>query len=176
MEPREVLLKTLEKALDFERKGSEFYIRLGIDTKQTLAKNLFYSLAKQEIDHMVSIEEIFDAIGHDAAWPRMETAPAGEIEGEMRRIFDSLDQKSREKELDNIKGYELAIEMEKDGHRMYKEFSERATDDREKRFFLALAGEEASHLEALDNVYYFLTRSEDWLSGEESKVWNWMST
>lgn len=170
------LLEALDKSLDFERRGSQFYIKLGIDTKQDLAKNLFYNLAKQEIDHMVRIEEISEAVHRGDEWPEIPAKKVSEIEGEMKKVFDRLDKKARKEELDNLKGYRLAIDFEKRGYEMYREFSEAASNEQERRFFAALAEEEEKHLEALDNVYYFLTESEDWLTMEESKVWNWMST
>jgi len=169
------LLEALATSLDFERKGGEHYIQLGIDTKQHLAKNLFYNLAKQEIDHMMRIEEIFEVVRQGANWPEIPERKMSEIEEEMKKIFERLDQKAREEGLDNLKGYRLAIEFEKKGYEMYTRFSETAGSEREKRFFAALAEEEEKHLEALDNVYHFLTESEDWLTVEESKVWNWMS-
>ncbi len=170
------VLKALEKSLDFERRGSEFYLRLAIDTEQDLAKNLFYSLAKQEIDHMIRIEEILDALKRDTPWPAVPSGKMDEIEVQMKEIFDKLDEKRRGEELDNIKGYQLAIDMEREGYHMYKEFSENAVHEKEKQFFLALIEEEKSHLHALDNVYYFLTQSRDWFSAEETKVWNWMTS
>lgn len=172
----ESMLKALKKSLDFERKGSEFYLKLGINTRQALAKNLFYGLGKQEIDHMIRIEEIFDALKRDAPWPVVPARRIDEIEIQMKGIFERLDEERRKEELDNLKGYQLAIQMEKEGCEMYKEFSEKATNEKEKQFFLALIEEEKSHLEALNNVYYFLTQSKDWFSVEESRVWNWMSS
>lgn len=175
MEQQESLVKALEKSLDFERKGSEFYIKLGIDTRQALAKNLFYNLARQEINHIIRIEEIFNAIKRDAPWPEVSARKISEIENEMKKVFDKLGKHTRKVKLDNLEGYRLAIDMEKQGYEMYKEFSKKAIDEREKQFFAAMTEEEKTHLEALDNVYYFLTESKDWLSVEESKVWNWMS-
>ena len=170
------LSQALREALDFERKGSEFYVQLGIDTKQPLAKRLFYNLAKQEIDHIVRIEEIFDALKRNTPWPEFKAKDIREIEQEMKKIFGSLDKKARAQEPDNKDGYQLAINLEKQGYEMYRKFSGKATDEREQRFFSSLAEEEKNHLTALDNVYYFLTQSEEWLSMDESRVWNWMAT
>ena len=175
MAKAKALVEALEKSLDFERKGSEFYLKLGIDTKQALAKNLFYNLAKQEIDHIVRIEEIFDAVGRNAPLPTRSARKMEDIEDQMKRTFDKLSESIRTRKLDNIEAYRLAIEMEEEGYRIYKGFSESATDKGERQFFLALLEEERAHREALDNVYYFLTQSKDWFSVEESKVWNWMS-
>jgi len=118
---------------------------------------------------------VTEVVRQGANWPEIPERKMSEIEEEMKKIFERLDQKAREEGLDNLKGYRLAIEFEKKGYEMYTRFSETAGSEREKRFFAALAEEEEKHLEALDNVYHFLTESEDWLTVEESKVWNWMS-
>lgn len=177
MEQREGgAVHSLKEALEFERKGSEFYIKLGVETEQVLAKNLFFSLAKQEIDHIIRIEEIFGSIQRSSSWPQVFSKETNEIEGAIRRVFERLDRAARDEKLDNVKGYELAIDFERRGYEMYKNLSAKAADDNEKRFFAALAEEESKHLEALDNVYHFLTESDDWLATDESKAWNWMST
>ena len=175
-EEKERLTAALTRALEVERKGSEFYIKLGIETKQVLAKRLFYDLAKQEIDHIVKIEEIFDAVRRNVAWPEIPTTDLDAIEEGTRRVFERLDEMAREEELDNLKGYRLAMDFEKRGYEMYKELSAQAEHAEERKFFEALVGEEKTHLEALDNVHRFLTDTEDWLTLEEGRVWNWMVT
>ena len=170
------VVHALKETLEFERKGSEFYIKLGIETGQVLAKNLFFSLAKQEIDHIIRIEEIFGSIQRKSLWPEVSAKQTNEIEEQIREVFERLDRAARQEKLDNVKGYELAIDFEKRGYEMYRNLSGKATDEREKQFFGALAEEESKHLEALDNVYHFLTEAEDWLATDESKAWNWMST
>jgi rubrerythrin len=175
-EEKERLTAALKRALEFERQGSEFYIKLGIETRQVLAKRLFYDLAKQEIDHIVKIEEIFDAVRRNVVWPEIPAMDLDAIEEGTKRVFERLDKLAREEELDNLKGYRLAMEFEKKGYEMYRELSAQAEQEEEKKFFEALVGEEKKHLEALDNVHRFLTDTEDWLTLEEGKVWNWMVT
>ena len=72
-------------------------------------------------------------------------------------------------------GYELALKMEREGYAAYQEFLKNAATAEEKEFFSFLVAQEKQHIDAIANVYAYLTGSEDWLQNDESKTWNWMN-
>ncbi|NLU10267.1 MAG: ferritin family protein [Tepidanaerobacter acetatoxydans] len=165
----------LKTALKFEENGYQFYTKISEEIKQPLAKRLFESLAIQEKDHAERIKEIYNNM-QDGSNVEPTARPKYSLEPEVKKIFYELDKEKKKIPLDNIEGYKLAMEMEKKGYNMYKEFTEKSKDKREKEFFRLLMEEEKEHLTSLDNVYRFLTGTEDWYAEEESKVWNWMNT
>ncbi|ADL07004.1 DUF892 family protein [Thermosediminibacter oceani] len=164
--------EALEKALNFEKEGFEFYKKIAAEMQNPLAKRLFESLAEQEKEHMKKIKEIYESL--DFAASSNQPATAAGIEEELKKIFFELEESRRKMPLDHLEGYKLAMEMEKKGYNMYREFTQTAASESEKKFFEALMQEEKEHLNSLDNVYRFLTDTPTWYSEEESRVWNWM--
>ena len=45
----------------------------------------------------------------------------------------------------------------------------------EDEFFTGLKAEEGKHLEAIENVFFYLERTGDWFASNEDRVWNWMN-
>ncbi|MGB9813034.1 MAG: ferritin family protein [Thermovenabulum sp.] len=161
-----------KKAIEFERKGFEFYKKIAGEITQPLAKRLFESLAEQEKEHIRSIEDIFEKGSFEEG--HKELSDGKKMEDEIKKVFYELEEEKRKIPLDHVEGYKLAMELEKKGYEMYKEFFQNA-EGKEKEFFERLMEQEKEHLESLDNVYRYLTESEVWYSEEESKVWNWMN-
>lgn len=175
IEEGDIMLEALKNAIKFEEDGYEFYKDIAAKMTQPLAKRLFESLAAQEKEHKKRILEIYDAEREGKEW-KAENPALATMEDEVKALFRELDDEKKKIPLDHIEGYKLAMEMEKKGFNMYRKFSQEAKSPREKAFFETLMNEEKDHLSSLDNVYRFLTGSEEWYSEDESKVWNWMNT
>lgn len=158
--------REIEFAKELERKGTDFYIELGMKADNLLTKKLFYSLAKQEIEHLEAIENFLLTKSY-------KIGEKVDIEEEMRNFFNELKEKSKFE--NQIKGYETAIEMEKKSYSHYEKLFNEAKTEEEKKFFKFLMEQEKSHLEAIINVYSYLSETDDWFMKEESKVWNWMN-
>ncbi len=159
-----------EFAIDFETKGTNLYISLASKTPNILGKHLFYSLAVQEVQHASAIDRMYLLSSVESI-----IRNASSIEAELKEFWQQVESVKLKNEPGDLSGYSLVMDMEKQSIRAYSEFLERATDEKEKEFLKWLVEEEKSHLEALRNVYYFLTETGDWLQGEESKIWNWMN-
>ncbi|HOL22657.1 MAG TPA: ferritin family protein [bacterium] len=153
-------------AKEFEEYGAMLYINTGMKSENLITKKLFYSLAKQEIEHLEAIENFVV----NRAYPgnKEET-----VEKEIKEFFDALKEKSRiEKQTD---GYKTALEVEKKGYLQYEKFYKEAKDEKEKQFFKFLMEQEKSHIDAIVNVYSYITQTGDWFEKEESRTWNWMN-
>ena len=158
--------KGIEFAKEFEKNGANLYTELGIKAENLITKRLFYSLAKQEIEHLEVIENYVITINY----AKLEEQ---NIEEEMKEIFYSLREKNKaETQLD---GYKIALELEKDGYSHYEKFYKEAEDENEKELFKFLMEQEKSHIDAIVNIYSYLTETGDWFEKEESKIWNWMN-
>jgi len=161
-------------AINFERKGVSFYMELAAQTENRLGRRLFYTLAKEEVEHILIIDDIHRKL------TRGETLPGNislqtDIEKDMKEFFQSFStEELKEKNNSNIDGYEMAMTIENKGYEMYKNFYEKAQGEKEKEFFQKMMDEEKQHFEALQNVYFYLTSRDHWHSEEESQVWNWM--
>jgi rubrerythrin len=165
----------LEFALDFEAKGTSMYLELAKKTINPLGKKLFYSLAMEEVAHAQKIDEISMKLKSQTGASSLGDPALPGVEEQLKEFFKNASKQELSKGSEDIKGYELAMEMERKGYKTYNDFMVNAKSDTEKQFFQALLGEEKKHLEALSNVYNYLTKTGDWLQEEESKVWNWMN-
>ncbi|MCM8814619.1 MAG: ferritin family protein [Candidatus Omnitrophica bacterium] len=157
-------------AINFEVKGVNLYLELAKKTSNMLGKRLFYSLAEQEVQHaslfdeMVCVSSIEKPLSH-----------IKDIESELKEFWKNAEKSEIRKYDTHFSGYELAIEMELKAISSYRSFLSESKDEREKEFLKLIIEEEKKHLEALRNVQYYLTQTADWISGEESKTWNWMN-
>ncbi len=154
------------KALDFERRGVKMYLEAAKKTTNPLARRLFYSLAKEEIDHMTFIE---DLKGEDL------NVEEEIIESRIKEIFFSLEEREIKRDSDNVEALEGAIKMEEKGKLMYMELRDNSTTEEEKTFYSKMVEEEDHHLSSLQNVHSYLTDSADWFHSTESSTWNWMN-
>ena len=154
-------------ALEFERNGAKFYIDMGIEAGNILTKKLFYTLARQEIEHLEAIEKFLA----DGNYEKQEGSK--EVEQEIKNFMKDLtDERKIETQL---QVYEMALDMEKKGYIQYEKFYKEAKDEKKKEFFKFLMNEEKKHIDAIVNVYSYISNTEDWLQREESNVWNWMN-
>jgi len=158
--------KGIEFAKEFEKNGANLYIELGMKAENLITKKLFYSLARQEIEHLETIENY-------VLTQNYKKSEELNIEEEMKIFFTNL--KEKEKLETQLDGYKIALEVEKNGYSNYEKFYKEAKDEKEKRLFKFLMEQEKSHMEAIINVYSYLTETGDWFEKEESKVWNWMN-
>ncbi len=164
----------LTVALEFENRGRDFYARTAAEATDALSRKLFTTLGEDEVRHAEKIREIFSALSQGGVWPEPTAARQSRLESVIRSFFETNRDKLTPSS-DHIAGYEFAMQMEKTGIDMYERFSRESENDAEKKFFAALLGEERGHLEALRNVYFFLTSPGDWYQEDESHHWNWMN-
>jgi len=167
--------KALKFALNFEAKGAKLYLELAGKTKNKLAKELFYSLAQKEIEHARMIDTIYETIKGGGEIAEVKFSTNNKFENELKTFFKQNKKLNFKKDAPNLVGYQKAMEMEKIGYNIYVNLFENSTNSAQRQFFDALRTEEASHLEAITNVYRYLTKPSDWLQEDESHVWNWMS-
>ena len=164
--------EVIQQALDFEEKGASYYQDKAKDAKNPLVKRLFLGLAVEENQHQMRIHEIYQAMKAGEEFPPNTTGH--KLEDSIRTYFKSLSKEELKLE-DNVEALTVAMDLERRGYAMYQDAAAKSSSTTEKEFFKSMQKEEGDHLNALENVYYFLTDTEDWFANEESKVWNWMN-
>jgi len=168
--------RQLKTAITLEREGCNFYLRMAEKTRNLLAQRLFLSLAGEEIQHMVRIQEIYNALKEGKEEEIYSPKRAKNLENEIRELFEKLGAETLRKNVDNISGLKTAIKLEMKSYELYQRMAQQVSHPSQKQFFEALMKEENNHFVALENTYRYLTDSPHWYAVEESKVWNWMST
>lgn len=153
-------------AKEIEKEGANFYIELALKADHLLTKKLLYTLSKQEIEHLEAIEE-FLTLG------KYEIKYESKIEDEMKKFFSDIKEKSKIET--QLNGYEVALELEKKSYLLYEKFYNSAKNEQEKKLYEFLMNQERQHIEAIVNVYSYLSETGDWFQKEESRIWNWMN-
>jgi rubrerythrin len=176
----EELLKWLSVALDYENEGLDFYTKAAARSTNALSRRLFRTLASQEIEHAKRIEEIYSLLEQGKRLPTPEKLKRMgghvELEKDIKDFFKKTDTGSLRDDIGNVEAMKVALEIEKKSFDLYSELLEDAKNASEREFLSALKKEEQQHIDALENVYYYLTDPEMWFSSDESRVWNWMGT
>jgi|LSQX01.1.fsa_nt_gb rubrerythrin len=163
--------KIINFALEFEKKGAILYLEFAFKVNNPLSKALFYTLAKQEIEHAERIEKFYAGLPVEVS---DDILKVDSVEEDVKSFFEKIEKTTTSKE-SNIDVYETAIELEKKGYESYKKFLAESKNESEKELLQFLLNEEKKHLDSIVNVYSYLTGTSDWLEREESRVWNWMN-
>jgi rubrerythrin len=166
----------LTKAYDLEKKGLSFYVDAAGVCPNALARRTLLSLSKEEINHMMMIDEIALSVDKSGAWTcGADAIGVSKVEEELKDFFDGSAKTELAANRESAGVLKKAMELERKSYELYTASMEAATSDNEKRFYDALRKQEEKHYEALENVYYYLTETGDWFAKEENKSWNWMN-
>ena len=164
----EKVTQALEKALQMEIEGKEFYHKAGQRSDNPLAKELFQRLAEEEDVHMQKVNEVYEAIKSRAGWPEKETTFKHEksLRSVFREAIEGMDRevKASPSELEAIK---IAMNMEDKSYSFYRSRSEEAASSTEKSFYQALTAEEREHHLTLLDSYEYLTDPQGWFTKKE---------
>lgn len=165
----------LQFALEFEQKGAQMYLELAAQTENPLGKKLFYSLAAEEVDHARQIDLLAAQLKDNSGKGLLDSVSLPPVTEVIKTFFTTSDKSSLKGNVSNVAGYEHAMNMEREGFAAYKEFAASSATSAERSFFERLMEQEQGHLDAIANVYSYLTGTGDWLQGDESQTWNWMN-
>ncbi len=169
----ETVPDALTAALDFEVQGRKFYLRTAEQASDPLSRKLFQTLAEDELRHQERFQQIFSRIQQGATWPQPAPAHATLVEEEIHGFF-AANRETLKPGTTTLEGYEFALRLEKTSIELYSKYARESGSAAERAFYEALIAEERGHLEAIQNVHYFLTQPGDWYQEDESRHWNWM--
>ncbi len=158
----------LEKAIQMEIDGKEYYLKASEKTSNELGKKLLQSLAAEEDIHRKVFEDIFENIRKKQGWPRKEF----QVDGgrALRTVFanaiNGMDREvtSMPEEIDAV---QTAMAMENKTFDFYREQSKKAVYDAEKLFYNNLAEQEEEHHRILLDYYEFLKNPSAWFVQKE---------
>ncbi|MFP4135883.1 MAG: ferritin-like domain-containing protein [Candidatus Acetothermia bacterium] len=163
---------SLEFAIELEQEGHDYYVEHADETDNPFVQSVLEKLADRELEHIEAINNIAEGKSvENVKYIDLD------IEQETREIFDEFSASEKEgwkEEKSDV--YDHAIELESKLAKLYKDLAEETEDEEEKEFFQALTKEEDKHYETLQNVFYYLTDHDRWMSEQEGEVWGWMNT
>ena len=138
----------LAKSYDLERRGLDFYISSAVKCVNSLAKRTLFSLAHEEIQHMMKIDEISLVIAKNGKWP--DTGfKTSDIEISIRDFFEKTKQAASAADKDSVAVIKEAMEFERKSYELYSDLEKKGSSENEKRFYGQLKQQEEEHYEAL---------------------------
>lgn len=146
---------TLEKAIEFEKEGIDFYSKALKVIKHDLCRKILQSLLDEEKKHIEKLKTLHSELKRNGAWPDNETTTVGDrliniYKNASETLIKTLKPSTNEKEI-----LDLSMALETKGKKQYKQFAEEAEDKKEKEFFEILSREEEKHFEYLEQHFNY---------------------
>ena len=147
-------------ALQMEKDGELFYLKLAKKTGNKGLQNILEMLAEEEVKHYKAIEGMMQG--------RCEMSETAVLDNAKNIFVEMKDRGEKfEQEKDQTEFYAKAQAIEKQSQQFYEEKACKATEQNQKKLFEKLAGEEAKHYFLLENIIEFVSRPKQWLEDAE---------
>ena len=156
----------IRAAIQLERGGRQFYLDVAEKASSALAKQMFQSLADDEVRHIQWIEKL--STGEKSA----EETNKG-LYRRLSHIFADMPEETRRSAQvaqSDMDALSLAIDMEVRSRDAYEQWGEESEDDEVRSLCQVLAGVEAYHKELLENTREYLDHSTDWFLQDKGVV------
>jgi len=156
-------LNALEVALTNEMREREFYLTNAERTKNPVGKAMFNQIADEELEHYERLKEVHERWVRNEKWP--ETVPIKVndtiVKDLLKESVKSVD-KMPEKDDDDLKAIQTAIEFEAKGASHYAQLRDNVSDPKEKEFFSLLSKIEHEHYLSLKDTEEYLIDPASW--------------
>ncbi len=152
-------MKILDFALEFEAKSREFYQELANEVQIQELKNLFNSLAEDELRHIEVIRDMKE--GSKVAFTSKNLGEANDF------FYELLGKEVTPQYLTKLIALNKALTFEDESMAFYKEKSETAATATERLIFFRLYFEEKKHYEVLNRLIEYTTYLETSLETAE---------
>jgi rubrerythrin len=173
MDKKEELMEALAASIEMEEAGREFYLKAAKECKNELGKRVFDALADDETRHIAAIKQYCEVIAKKNKTPQLCLAMPLHKGIKERLVFGK-----RESELlkdaavnaDDLKAYEVAVDMENAGYDFYKKALEAAANPDIKDLYKFLISEEETHFELVSSTYEYLKDPAAWFAEHEKPI------
>lgn len=145
----------LNKAIEFEKEGIEFYSKALKIIKHELCRGVIQSLLDEEKKHIEELRNIYNELKEKGIWPEKETVLTS---SKLKNIFESAGNnlsKTIRPSSDEKKFLDLCLDLEIKGKKIYKDLADEAVDAKEKQFYIMLSNEEEKHYQFLEQYYNY---------------------
>ncbi len=144
-------VKILQKAMDIEEFGYDYYTKLRNAVKDKQGEALLVYLANAEKEHKERLGGMLNQLGGKARETEIDTLIADILMDEgMERIFRGLMEKSELEKVDAIEAVKLGIDVEKKSIGFYSANAKKSHEPNIATLFIELSSIEKEHLELLE--------------------------
>jgi rubrerythrin len=157
-------LHMLSTALEMEEQGKGFYDKAVSTCHNSVGKEMFRMLMKDEVMHMDRIRKIYERLKAGRSWSDEWKAiqPDHRDLGVLFRELASARGREITSEASDVEALEVGIDFELRAISFYQEHLEKATDFLEREFIEHLITEEKSHHAALSDMRLYLSDPAAW--------------
>jgi rubrerythrin len=141
--------------MEAERSGVNFYLAAAEQLSQPSGKATFLRIAEEEKRHLRDLEfEWIELLKKDKNILKAPVFLHFDYES-LKKIFPTREEirKRLESDLDEEQALKLAMEMEIESYRFFRDYAERFNDTRGKAIFLKFADEEEDHCRTIQKEY-----------------------
>lgn len=164
-EKRGTALRALEKAIQIEKDGYQFYLQALERTKDDRGKEMFRYLADAEVQHLKIVQKQYDSLRAGKGWLPLGEAPSEPLDMEST-LFpkgrEALEKMVRHDDSD-LDALLLALGFEHDSYELYRQGYAQTEDPQGKAMYEYLAEMERGHFEMLMLNYEHLSRTGSWI-------------
>lgn len=148
----ETLIKTLQTALEMERRARELYLDAADRVRDVVVRSVLVALADDEQAHGRAIEHYYQVLERTKSWPSSDTKYRDiEPPEAVKRLVDGT-AGSIEPDVEFAGVYEKAYELEVLSRDFYRSQADAAQDINVREFFGFLARLEQAHVDALQVI------------------------
>ncbi len=140
-------VELLKTAMEMEKKGKAFYDKAANTCGNTLGREIFAMLAKDEAVHVDRIKMIYDSLVTGSKW-NDDWTKIKEAHAPINTIFKDLASKhhtATKADTSDLEALDVGIDLETKAVAFYEKQFGSATDPMEKKFAEKMIAEERSH-------------------------------
>ena len=151
-----------EYAMQMEKDGEHYYRELAGNTDNEGVRNILHMLADEEIKHFHVLQHMRN---NDDQVPYAES----DLLQDAKNIFIAMREGkgAMEPDEDQARLYRAVQETESKSYQFYREKSESAASEAEKRLLLRIAEEERRHMVLMGSIADFVSRPATWIEDAE---------
>lgn len=160
-------LQALKIAATNEQKTREFYLQSAERVEDACGREMFLSLAEEELNHLRMVQRQYEALEGGEGWVSFAEAAAAE---EFKPLeARKLSEKPVDPTTSDRDALLLAIQLEHDSYELYTGEAERIDSPAGKQMYLHLANAERRHFDILMSNYEHLTTTGGFLGLDVSE-------
>jgi len=162
--------EALTAAIEFEKKGYDFFSETAEKADDELAKEVFSFLAIEELNHIKAIEKFNqeflsggDVNADEVIAEMKENKPRQTINELFKNLSGTVPAEGT-----NLDAYKFAMDFERKGGEFYKKAEAEATDPGARKLFGFLVGEERNHFKIVESCLLYFDNPEEFFHQRES--------
>ena len=155
-------MNVFEFAMQMEKNGEAFYREIAGKTKNHGLKNIFTTLADEEVEHYKTFKKLYEK--------STVRVTESNVFDKAKNIFIEMKNAGGldlSDETPQTEAYQTAMAAEKEAYTFYEQKAAETDIPGEKKVLLTFAKEERQHYRLLENVIEFLSRPQEWLENAE---------